>query len=122
MLEQARWAARGGRSTDRRHLADTLSAFSRIAADNPDAWFPTAWTADDLVSTAGGNRPIVTPYRKRMVAFPDVDMAAANLLVTHEVADRWGVPPTGGCTCGAGASPATPRTSPPVATSPPPPP
>jgi acetyl-CoA C-acetyltransferase len=91
LLEQARWAARGGQERDRRRLLETLSGFSRIAAANPDAWFRTAVTPDELGSSTGGNRPIVTPYRKRMVAFPDVDMAAANLLVTHEVADRWGV-------------------------------
>ena len=92
LLEQARWAARGGHDSDRRRLAETLAVFSRTAAANPDAWFPTGWTPDELRSSADGNRPIVTPYTKRMVAFPDVDMAAANLLVTHEVADRWGVP------------------------------
>jgi acetyl-CoA C-acetyltransferase len=92
LLEQARWAARGGQADDRRRLAETLSGLSRIAASNPEAWFPTAWSADQLLSPSGGNRPIVSPYRKRMVAFPDVDMAAANLLVTEEVADRWGVP------------------------------
>jgi acetyl-CoA C-acetyltransferase len=92
LLEQARWAARGGRQDDRRHLAEVLSGLSRVAAANPEAWFPRAWTTDELLSPADGNRPIVVPYAKRMVAFPDVDMAAANLLVTHEVADRWKVP------------------------------
>ncbi|MCD9624272.1 hypothetical protein [Rhabdothermincola salaria] len=92
LLEQARWAARGGRQDDRRRLAQVLSALSRVAAATPGAWFPRAWTADELLSPNEGNRPIVTPYAKRMVAFPDVDMAAANLLVTHEVADRWKVP------------------------------
>ncbi len=92
LLEQARWAARGGRPDDRRLLAERLSTISQVAAANPDAWFPTAWTADELLSTADGNRMVTTPYTKRMVAFPDVDMAAANLLVTHEVAEAWGVP------------------------------
>jgi acetyl-CoA C-acetyltransferase len=92
LLDQARWAARGGQDADRRRMVERFSELSRIAAANPYAWFRTAVSPDELVSSAGGNRPIVTPYRKLMVAFPDVDMAAANLMVTHEVADRWGVP------------------------------
>jgi acetyl-CoA C-acetyltransferase len=92
LLEQARWAARGGLASDRDLLARRLSDLSRIAADDPDAWFPRAWSAEQLRSTAEGNRLVATPYTKRMVAFPDVDMAAANLLVTHEQADAWGVP------------------------------
>jgi acetyl-CoA C-acetyltransferase len=92
LLEQARWAARGGRPDDRRLLAERLAAISEVAAANPDAWFPRAWTPDELVSTHGDNRMVTTPYTKHMVAFPDVDMAAANLLVTHEVAEAWGVP------------------------------
>lgn len=92
LLEQARWAARGGLASDRDLLAERLSALSQVAAVNPDAWFPKAWSADELRSTAGGNRLVASPYTKHMVAFPDVDMAAANLLVTHEQADAWDVP------------------------------
>ena len=92
LLEQARWAARGARRRDRQRLAEVMSGLSQVAANNPDAWFPRAWSPEELTSPADGNRPIVTPYAKRMVAFPDVDMAAANLLVTHETADRWKVP------------------------------
>lgn len=92
LLEQARWAARGALSTDRHALAERLSALSRIAADNPGAWFRKAWSARELHTADPANRMVATPYTKHMVAFPDVDMAAANLLVTHELADDWGVP------------------------------
>jgi len=92
LLEQARWAARGARTSDREAMVETMASLSRVAAVNPDAWFRTARSSAELRSTERSNRPVATPYTKHMVAFPNVDMAAANLLVTHELADRWGVP------------------------------
>lgn len=92
LLGQARWAARGGTAADRIAMYRQLSALSEIAAASPHAWFPTAHTAERLASTADGNRMIATPFTKLTTAFPFVDMAAANVLVTEQVADRWGVP------------------------------
>lgn len=92
LLEQARWAARGGRADDRAALGRILSRLSTVAAANPDAWFREAATPEDLLVPSDGNRMVTTPYTKRATAFMDVDMAAANLLVTKEVADAWGVP------------------------------
>ena len=42
-------------------LAARLSRLSHVAATNPDAWFPRAWTAEQLRSDAGGNRLDATP-------------------------------------------------------------
>lgn len=92
LLEQARWAARGATPQDREVLARTMVELSGIAADNPDAWFRDRPTAAALVDPSPSNRMVATPYTKRMTAFMDVDMAAANLMVTREVADAWGVP------------------------------
>jgi len=92
LLEQARWATRGASPHDRDALARTMVELSRVAADNPDAWFRDRPPAAELVDPSPSNRLVATPYTKRMTAFMDVDMAAANLLVTHEVADAWGVP------------------------------
>jgi len=92
LLEQARWAARGATAEDRRRLGATMARLSATAATNPDAWFGTARTADELLSPTVDNRMVALPYTKRMTAFMDVDMAAANLLVTRGVADRWGIP------------------------------
>lgn len=91
LLEQGRWAGRGAAETDRELLAATMERLNRVAADNPDAWFRDRRSATELVSPGPGNRTVATPYTKRMTAFMDVDMAAANLLVTREVADAWGV-------------------------------
>lgn len=92
LLEQARWAARGGRAEDRAALGRILSRLSHVAAANPDAWFRDAGTPDELLTPTPANRMVATPYTKRATAFLDVDMAAANLLVTKQVADAWGVP------------------------------
>jgi acetyl-CoA C-acetyltransferase len=92
LLEQARWAHRGGRAEDRRDLAVVLGRLNAVASANPDAWFRAPAPGEVLVSPSGDNRMVATPYTKRATAFMDVDMAAANLLVTKEVADRWGVP------------------------------
>jgi len=92
LLEQARWAARGARPEDRRLLGELMADMSATAADNPDAWFRQRYDADELLVPGPHNRMVSTPYTKRMTAFMDVDMAAANLLVTRATADAWGVP------------------------------
>ena len=69
-----------------------MARLNQVAADNPDAWFRTPRTAADLLHPGPDNRMVALPYTKHMTAFMDVDMAAAHLLVTRGVADRWGVP------------------------------
>jgi len=68
-----------------RHLND-------VASTNPQAWFGQKRHVDELTTSAVGNRMVATPYAKRTTAFLNVDMAAANLLVTKQVADAWNVP------------------------------
>ncbi len=72
--------------------AEMMAQLSQIAAKNPDAWFPRGYSADDLLSTDKGNRPVVSPYTKLMMAFMDVDMAAAVIIASEEKADELGVP------------------------------
>jgi len=93
LLDQARWAERGARPIDRARTAEVLDQLNAVAAGNPDAWFTDRRTGRELTSVAVDNRMIATPYTKRMTSFLDVDMAAANLMVTHQVADEWGVAP-----------------------------
>jgi len=93
LLEQARWAERGADAADRYRLGEVMDRLNSVASQNPDAWFPQRHSASTIITPTKDNRMIATPYTKLMTAFLDVDMAAANLLVTHEVAERWGVPP-----------------------------
>jgi acetyl-CoA C-acetyltransferase len=92
LLEQARWAARGGTAADRSELGEVLDRINTVAVANPGAWFRTRRTADELLTPGPGNRLIATPYTKHMTAFMDVDMAAASVLMTHAAADELGVP------------------------------
>ncbi|MEZ5244161.1 MAG: hypothetical protein R2707_03625 [Acidimicrobiales bacterium] len=92
LLEQARWAAQGGTAEGRERLFATMARLNETAVVNPDAWFRTARSAQELATASPDNRMVALPYTKHMTAFPDVDMAAANLLVTKAVADRWKIP------------------------------
>jgi acetyl-CoA C-acetyltransferase len=92
LLGQARWAARGAKPADRQAMFQLLSSLSNVAAHNPDSWYPLAHTAERLAHADARNRPIATPFNKLTTAFPFVDMAAANLLVTDAVADQWKIP------------------------------
>ena len=92
LLEQARWAARGATDHDRERLGARLAAASAVASANPHAWHRRAWSGAELLTPTQENRAVATPYTKCSTAFPTVDMAAANVLVTGATADRWGVP------------------------------
>ncbi len=93
LLEQARWAERGATAADRDRMGAVMDRLNAVATANPHAWFRQRHDVDDISTPTRTNRMVATPYTKLMTAFLDVDMAAANLMVTHEVADRWGVPP-----------------------------
>lgn len=93
LLGQARWAARGGSDRDRERMGRIVDHLNAIGAANPDAWFRQRRDAAELCTPTAANRLVATPYTKLMTAYLDVDMAAANLMVTHAVADEWGVPP-----------------------------
>ena len=60
---------------------------SDIAAKNPNAWFRTARSVDDVLVPRPDNRMVGYPYTKYMTAVMDVDMAACVLLASHERAD-----------------------------------
>lgn len=92
LLAQARWAVQPDRAADRSNMLTEMASLSSIAARNPHSWKARAYTPVELASYENGNRPIATPLTKFTTAFPFVDMSAANILVTEEVADRWGVP------------------------------
>jgi acetyl-CoA C-acetyltransferase len=76
----------------RRDIGEMMAPLTDIAARNPDAWFPTARTVDEIVVPTSGNRMVGYPYTKYMVAIMDVDMAAAIVVTSHERADALGVP------------------------------
>lgn len=94
LLESA-MAAAAGRDQDaqRRFLGELMAPFTAVAATRPElAWFPVERRPEELSTVTPDNRMISEPYPKRMNSFPTVDLAAAVLVTTDEVADRLGVP------------------------------
>ena len=93
LFETALWHDSG------RSLAEHLSVigelwagYARVAADNPFAWRREALTAAELTTPTPENRMVGFPYTKRMVANPDVDMAAGCIVCSVERARALGVP------------------------------
>ena len=93
VFDNARRAHLGvGLDDYRRGIGEMMAPLTEIAARNPDAWFPIARTADEIVTVSSTNRMVGYPYTKYTVAIMDVDMAAAVIVTSHERADALGVP------------------------------
>jgi len=73
-------------------IGTTMAPLTDVASGNPHAWFPVARSADQLVTATADNRMVGYPYTKLVVSVMDVDMAAAVILTSAEVADELGVP------------------------------
>ncbi len=76
----------------RRFLGQFCAAFSRVASDNPHAWFRNARTPEEIATLSPENRMIAFPYTKYMNAILEVDQAAALLLTGTDAAVEFGVP------------------------------
>jgi acetyl-CoA C-acetyltransferase len=93
LWDVARRAALGSAPDEyRAALGALLAPMTKVAAENPYAWFPIERTADELIAARPENRMVGYPYTKYMVSIMDVDMAAAVVVATHGAADRLGVP------------------------------
>ena len=68
------------------------SRFNDVAQDNPNAWVRDNMTAEDIRTPSPRNRQISFPYTKFMNANLSVDMAAALIVCTLEMAKRLGIP------------------------------
>ena len=75
-----------------RHIGELWSGFSEVAATNPAAWSPDAYTCADITTPTDSNRMVCFPYTKRMCANLDVDQAAAIVLCSYEAATAAGIP------------------------------
>lgn len=87
------------RARDGRSLADhqarlgrLFAPFTKVAAQNPEAWFPVARTADELVTVGEKNRMVGFPYPKLLNAIMEVDQSAGVILASERKARELGVP------------------------------
>lgn len=75
----------------REFLGDIYVNFSKVAANNPYAWFQTEYSAEDISKISDSNRLVSAPYTKRFNSFPNVDQGAALLVTSLEVAQNLGL-------------------------------
>lgn len=73
-------------------LGKLFSPFSKVAAANPHAWFPTFRTPQEIASPSDNNRYVGFPYTKYMNAVIQVDMAAAIVMTNVKMAGELGIP------------------------------
>ncbi len=86
--------ARAGRDpkSHLRTLGELYAGFSRIAAENPHAWFRSPRTAEEISTVTPSNRMIGFPYPKLMNAIMDVDQSASLILTSVANAKSLGIP------------------------------
>jgi acetyl-CoA C-acetyltransferase len=77
---------------NRQQEAAMMAGLSQRAVDNPLAWFRKAHTAESLYNMTDNDRMVSSPFSKNTMAFMDVDMAAALLITSHELADELEIP------------------------------
>jgi acetyl-CoA C-acetyltransferase len=87
------------RARDKRGLADhalrmgrLMAPFTRVAAQNPEAWFPVERGVEELITVNDRNRMIGFPYPKYLNAIMEVDQSAGVLVASVKKARELGVP------------------------------
>ena len=92
LYENALRHARGESLIEHRErVAKLWSSFSKVAAKNPNAWWQEPLDPEEIYLPSPENRLIAWPYTKRMCSNMVVDLGAAVILCSEEVADRYGI-------------------------------
>jgi acetyl-CoA C-acetyltransferase len=86
--------ARDGRSLQdhQKRLGALFAPFTKVAAHNPEAWFPIERSAEELITVTDANRMISFPYPKYLNAIMEVDQSAGVLIASVKMARELGVP------------------------------
>jgi acetyl-CoA C-acetyltransferase len=78
--------------THRRKLGELLAPFTAVAASRPElAWFPEVRAPEEISDVRPDNRFVAEPYTKLMCSFPTIDLAAAVLVTSDDLANRLGI-------------------------------
>jgi acetyl-CoA C-acetyltransferase len=83
---------RQGLQAHRAALGRLFSPMTRVAAQNPYAWFPIERDPDELSRASSTNRMVAYPYTKYLNAVLDTDQAAGVLLMSSDAARAAGLP------------------------------
>jgi acetyl-CoA C-acetyltransferase len=92
-LYEAATSAHWGQ-TPRQAMAESgalWSAYSDVAAQNPNAWLKRRFAPDEITTPTPDNRLIAWPYTKLQVANPTVNMGAAVLMTSLAKARAAGI-------------------------------
>ncbi len=73
-------------------LGKFFSPFSKVASENPYAWFPTYRPPSEISTPGEKNRFVGFPYTKYLNAVIEVDMAAAVVMTSVGKARELGIP------------------------------
>ncbi|MCU0446223.1 MAG: acetyl-CoA acetyltransferase [Microscillaceae bacterium] len=93
MFETAlRARAKRGIAEHQQYIGNLYAPLAQAAAQNPFAWSPVAYTAQEIAEPNDDNRYVAFPYTKRMCANNNVDQAAALILTTVGEAEKLGIP------------------------------
>ena len=86
--------ARDGRSIPdhQARIGRLFAPFTKVAAGNPEAWFPVERTPDELMTVSERNRMVGFPYPKLVNAIMEVDQSAGVILASEAKARELGVP------------------------------
>jgi len=85
--------ARDGRSIPdhQKRLGELFAPFTRVAARNPEAWFPVERSAEELITVTDRNRMVGFPYPKYLNAIMEVDQSAGVIVTSLAKARELGV-------------------------------
>ena len=93
LFENALRARRGlDLETHRGRIGRLMSAFTRVAAGNPHAWFPIERSGEEIVTPSDANRMVAYPYTKYMNAVMETDQVVAVWLLSAGAARAHGIP------------------------------
>lgn len=93
LYENALRAERGMSIVENRaFLAEYCARFSKIASENPRAWFRKARSSVEIGTVTDRNRMVNFPYTKYMNPIMNVNQAAAAIVMGTDTARRLGIP------------------------------
>ena len=73
-------------------LGKFFSPFTKVASENPNSWFPTYRSPQEISTPSEKNRFVGFPYTKYLNAVIEVDMAAAVVMTSVAKARELGIP------------------------------
>ena len=79
-------------ATHQHRMGELFHPFTRVASENPLAWFPVERSARELAEVSENNRYVGFPYTKYLNSIIQVNMGAALIMTSQRKARELGVP------------------------------